>query len=53
MGKCGGGMNAKEIHVAYANLQKLYSKLWHSASIQYTLNMNIFLSFLNQGTHNE
>ena len=37
MGKCGGGMRAKEI--AYANLQKLYSKLWHSASIQYTLNI--------------
>ena len=36
MGKCGGGMRAKEI--AYANLQKVYS---HSASIQYTLNMNI------------
>ena len=39
MGKCGGGMRAKEI--AYANLQKIYSKLWHSASFQYTLNMNI------------
>ena len=37
MGKCGGGMRAKEI--AYTNLQKVYSKLWHSASIQYTLNM--------------
>ena len=31
MGKCGGGIRAKEI--AYANLLKLYSKLWHSASI--------------------
>ena len=34
MGKCGGGMRAKEI--AYANLQKVYSKLWHSVSIQYS-----------------
>ena len=43
MGKCGGRMRAKEI--AYANLQKLYSKLWHSASIQYILNMNIIYLF--------
>ena len=47
MGKCGGGMRANEI--AYANLQKLSSKLWYTASIQYTLN----IYFLNQGTHNE
>ena len=46
MGKCGVGMKAKEI--AYANLQKLYSKLWYSASIQYTLNMNIIYLFLTK-----
>ena len=45
MGKCGGGTRAKEI--AYANLQT-YSKLWHSASIQYTLNMNIIYLFLTK-----
>ena len=44
MGKCGGGTRAKEI--AYANLQTLYSKLWHSASIQYTLNMNNVIIYL-------
>ena len=47
MGKCGGGMKAKEI--AYANLQKLYS-VGHSAFIQYTLkfNMNIIYLFLTK-----
>ena len=51
MGKCGGGMRAKEI--AYANLQKLYSKVVAFCIYPIHIKYEYYLSFLYKGTRNE